>query len=357
MKKHLLAACATCVCTHAAMAESSVTVSGILDLAVRQVSNEGVGSAKSVVSGSNATSRLSLSGREDLGGGLNAAFHLEHGLLADTGAQASSDKFWDRRATVALSSDTLGEARLGRDYVPTYSVWTRYDPFSYVGVARSANLVSASPTGPIRAAFGSNPNTTVRSDNTVQYLLPGNLGGVEGGLMAAAGEGRDATLGRAKVLGVRLGYAAKTFGISAATASSENSLTTAGKFSDTVIGGRVDLANVKLSAARRQFRYDDSRQTLSLLGAVATWGPHEVKASWVRSDMSGAVAGTAIDRDDATQWGLGYVYNLSKRSALYATISTIGNDGATRYVIADGPPGMAAGGTSRGYEAGIRHRF
>jgi predicted porin len=357
MERQLIAACAACACIGSAGAQSSVSVSGIVDLAARHVGNEGVGSVKSVVSGSNSTSRLIFSGREDLGGGSSAGFHLEHGLLADAGTQAAADKFWDRRSTVSLSSASLGEARLGRDFVPSYVVWTRHDPFSYVGVARSANLVSATPTGPIRAAFGTNPNTTVRSDNAVQFLLPGGLGGVEGGILVAPGEGGDAASGRAKVFGIRLGVAAKNFGASAATTNSENPLTGAGRFKDSVLGAQVDIANVKLSAAWRQFKLDQAKQRMILLGAVATWGPHEAKASWVKADMSGRVGATAIDGNDASQFGLGYVYNLSKRTALYATAASISNDGAARYVISDGPAGMAAGGTSLGYEAGIRHRF
>lgn len=359
MKSALIAGCSVlAAATTPALAQSSVTVSGIVDAAVRQVSNEGVGSSKSVVSGSNSTSRLVFSGKEDLGGGLTAGFHLEHGLLADTGAPAASDKFWDRRATVSLASSSWGEARLGRDFVPSYVVWSRHDPFSYVGVARSANLVSSVPTGPIRAAFGSNANTTVRSDNAVQLMLPsGLLGGLEGGLLAAPSEGGDASAGKAKVLGIRLGYAGSGFGVSAATTSSENSLTTAGKFTDSVVGGHMDVAKVKVSAAWRQFKYDDARQTLLLLGATATFGSHEVKASWVKADLSGTVGATAIGGNDAAQLGLGYVYNLSKRSAVYVTAAQVSNDGAARFVIPEGPAGMGEGGTSRGYEAGIRHRF
>jgi predicted porin len=356
MNRSLIAACAVCACTSAA-AQSSVSVSGIVDLAGRHVANEGVGSVKSLVSGSNSTSRLIFSGREDLGGGLSAGFHLEHGLLADAGTQAAADKFWDRRSTVSLASTSLGEIRLGRDFVPSYTVWTRHDPFSYVGVARSANLVSSTPVGPIRAAFGSNANTTVRSDNAAQYLLPGGWGGVEGGVMVAAGEGGEVASGRAKVLGIRLGYAAKGFAVSAATTSSENSLTSTRKFRDSVLGGQVDVANVKLSAAWRQFKQDQAKQALLLLGAVATWGPHELKASWVKADLSGRVGATSIDGNDAAQWGIGYVYHLSKRTALYTTAARVSNDGASRFVISDGPAGMAAGGSSRGVEAGIRHRF
>jgi predicted porin len=357
MRRSLVAACAASALATSAAAQGSITVSGILDLALRHVSNEGVGSMKSMVSGSNSTSRLVVSGREDLGDGLSAGFHLEHGLLADTGTPASADKFWDRRSTVSLAGASMGELRLGRDFVPSYVNWSRYDPFAYVGVARSANLVSATPVGPIRAAFATNPNTTVRSDNAAQFLLPGGLGGVEGGAMVAAGEGGDAASGRAKVVGIRLGYAAKGFGVSAATTRSENSLTADGRFKDTVLGGQFDVANVKLSAAWRQFEYSQAKQALLLLGAVATWGVHELKASWVRADLSGQVGATAIGANDARQWGVGYVHHLSKRTALYATAARLSNDGAARYVISDGPTGMAGGGTSRGYEAGLRHRF
>lgn len=355
MYRQLITAWAACACVGSVFAQSSVTLSGIVDVAARRGEGEGSGKLSSVVSGSNATSRLIFSGREDLGGGLSAGFHLEHGLLADSGASASADKFFDRRSTVSLSSTTWGEGRFGRDFVPSYTVWSRHDPFAYVGVARSANLVSATPVGPIRAAFGTNPNTTVRSDNAGQYILPAGLGGFEGGLMIAPREGGDVTTGRASLTGVRVGYAGQGFAVSAATTRSENSQTTASKFQDSVVGGQVNFANVKVSAAVRQFKYDQAKQTLALLGATATWGPHEVKASWVRANLSGRVGTTAIDANDADQLGIGYVYNFSKRTAVYTTFARISNDGTARFLV-DGPAPVA-GGSSKGFEVGIRHRF
>ena len=283
------ALCAAGLVSGAASAQSSVSVSGILDLAARSVNNQGVGTAQSIVSGSNATSRLIISGREDLGGGAFAGFHLEHGILADTGAPAASSKFWDRRSTVSLGSKTLGELRLGRDFVPTYTNWSRYDPFAYVGVARSANLITATPSGPIRSAFSTNGNTTVRSDNALQWFMPGDWNGFEGVVMLAPGEGRDATAGLARLVGARVGYGTKTWNVSAATATSLNSLTTAGSFKDTAVGGAFNVANVRVSGAWREFKYNQAKQTLVMLAAVATFGPHELKASWLQSNMSGRV--------------------------------------------------------------------
>lgn len=357
MNPKLLTLCLACISTTPAWAQGSVTVSGIADLAARRVSHDGTGSLTSLVSGSNATSRLVFSGKEDLGGGLGAGFHLEHGLLLDSGTAASAAKYFDRRSTVSLFSNALGELRLGRDFVPSYSNWSPYDPFAYVGVARSANLVSATPLGPIRSAFGSNGNTTVRSDNGVQWLLPAGLGGLEGGLMLAPGEGGAVASGLARLIGLRLGYAGQGFGLSAAHTTSQNSQTTAGKFKDSAVGGHVAIANVRLSAAWRRFSQDRAEQTLWLVGAVASFGLHEVKASWNKARLSGTVGTARIDGNDASQIGLGYVYHLSKRSALYASWARISNDGAARYVISDGAAGIVAGGRSSGYEVGLRHRF
>ena len=117
MKTSPIAAALLALCAAPAFAQSSVTVTGIADAAVRSVSNEGRGSVKSLVSGSNATSRLVFRGIEDLGGGLSASFHLEHGIALDNGNPTGG--FWVRRSTVSLASKTLGELRLGRDFVPS----------------------------------------------------------------------------------------------------------------------------------------------------------------------------------------------------------------------------------------------
>ena len=342
----------------AAGAAAQVTLAGVADAAVRHVRNQDRGSVTSLASGSNATSRLIVRGTEDLGGGLSAGFHLEHGILLDGGAPASSTLFWDRRATVSLVSTALGELRAGRDFVPSYVAWSRHDPFSYVGVAGSNNLVSAAQTGPIRAAFGTSPNTTVRSSNALQWLAPAGLGGLEGGLLVAAGEGGTAANGQHKVVGARVGYAQKAFGVTAAFTRSENDLTGDDTFKDTVLGGSYDFGAVRVSLAWRRFVRADAKQTHLLAGAwVPVGASGEVRLSWNRVDLSGAVAGAGIAANDATQLGLGYVHGLSKRSALYGTLARIANQGGASFAIAGGAPGLAGGGRSTGMEVGLRHSF
>lgn len=350
-----LAAAAIALPAAPAFAQSSVTLSGVMDAAARSVSNEGRGSVKSLVSGSNATSRLVIRGTEDLGGGLLASFHLEHGLAVDTGLPTGG--FWDRRSTVSLANRAVGELRLGRDFVPSYVGWSRFDPFSYVGVAGSNNLVSATPVGPIRSTFGTAANTTVRSSNAVQVFLPAGLAGFEGHAMVAAGEGVTAANGGAKVLGARLGWAGGRVSLSLAQTQSENDLTASGKFKDTAAGGTVRFGPARINLAWREFKQNASKQTNVMLSGSFNVGLGEIKASIIRANLAGRVGATTIDANDAQQVGLGYVHDLSKRTALYATAARINNDGAATFVIPGGPAGLAGGRSSTGYEAGVRHLF
>jgi predicted porin len=56
-------------------------------------------------------------------------------------------------------------------------------------------------------------------------------------------------------------------------------------------------------------------------------------------------------------WGVAVsaVYSLSKRTALYATYSTISNTN-TAFKVASGPP-LTVGNDSSGMDFGIRHSF
>ena len=355
-QKSILSAVFLLFAAGAAVAQGSVVVGGILDSAVRYVRNDGGGSIKSLVSGSNQTSRLYFRGDEDLGGGLSAGFWLESGVNADTGTSSGGTQFFDRRATLSLSGRGIGELRLGRDYVPTYTIWVRHDPYSHVGVAGSNNFSSSSQQGPIRSAFGTGPNTTVRSSNTVAYLLPSDLGGLEGGLMVAAGEGGTAANGQDKLIGGRIGWQSTSFGAHASRVVTSNDLTASGKFKDTLFAVNGSVGQVRMNAALRKYEQALSEETILLLSTVVTLGQVELKASYLRANMKGKVGTTVIDANDATQIGLGAVYSLSKRSALYVQGARINNDGKASFSIPGGST-MVAGGSSTAFEAGMRHNF
>ena len=233
----------------------------------------------------------------------------------------------------------------------------RFDPFSNVGVAGEGNLISATPLGPVRSAFGANQNTLVRSNNSLQYLLPSGIGGIEGSVMVAAGEGGTATNGQHKLVSGRLGYAKGPVVVSAATAWTENNLTAGERFKDDIVGGSYAVGPVRLAAVWRRFRFGDLKETHALASAVIVVGAGQVKLSYQRVRFDGRVGAVDLSPNGGSQLGLGYVYNLSKQTALYATASRIGNRGTSTFVVPGGPAGLPAAGTSTGAEAGLRMSF
>ncbi len=344
MKKSLFVLAITALAAGAAAAQSSVTLFGIVDASARGVKNGSAGSQKQLASGGLATSRFGLRGVEDLGGGLRAAFHLESGIGVDTGT--TDAKFWGRRSTVSLLG-SWGEIRLGRDYNPT-AVNTFNEPFGLVGVGTIGNFTYASA-----AALGSGATTALRNDNSIGYFLPSGLGGVYGSALVAAGEGVAGN----KYAGFRLGFAAGPFDVGAA-------------YGKTATGSNINYDQYGLKAlydvgfAKLNFLYDVKKwsprsQTMTMFGVTVPIGAGELRAAYAANNMSGGPAGSGFaTADDSKLMAIGYVYSLSKRTALYSTLARTTNKGAARASVSFTPPaGMLGGQTSSGYELGMSHKF
>ena len=132
MKKTLIAM-AVVAASSTAMAQSSVTLFGIVDAALARVSANGISKTGITNSGLNS-SRFGMRGTEDLGGGLKAGFHLEGALSNDDGSLGKLD--FRRKSYVTLTGG-FGELRIGREYTPTFWNTTLYDPFGTNGVGTS----------------------------------------------------------------------------------------------------------------------------------------------------------------------------------------------------------------------------
>src|SRR5690606_21611484 len=113
----LALALATAGLAGAAQAESSVTLYGLIDLGYMNDHDDAKGTSQGIDSGNESGSRWGIKGEEDLGDGLKAVFQLESGFNADNGTSAQSGRLFGRWAYVGLKSDTLGELRLGRQWV------------------------------------------------------------------------------------------------------------------------------------------------------------------------------------------------------------------------------------------------
>ena len=360
MKKSLLALAALTAFAGVASAQSSVTLFGVVDVAATSVTNDNaaVGSktVRSLGTDGINSSRIGFRGLEDLGGGLRAGFWIEGGFGPDTGCGATTlgtpatcaGQTWQRRSTASLIGN-FGEVRLGRDYTPTFNNIAAYDPFGYNGTGHVGNL---------RSGLGSGAATQVRANNTIAYFLPA-MGGLYGQLQVAAGEGAT---GNKNVSG-RLGYAAGPLNVSGAYAKTYKTGAMIDDYKTINFGASFNMGFATLQGAFEKNDYSTAAQKLVMIGALVPIGAGTVRLSYVQSKANSlATAVPATNRLDigAKQYGIGYVYDLSKRTALYTQYARINNNAAATLSVyqANGNTVQpSAGKTSSGYQFGIRHFF
>lgn len=110
----------------AAVAQSTVTLYGVVDVNLQSaklatVDSTGMGVAgvtqTKIESGGQNGSRWGLKGSEDLGGGLKAVFDLQSGIKVDTGASGQGGLLFGRHAFAGLSN-SIGTLTLGRHDTP-----------------------------------------------------------------------------------------------------------------------------------------------------------------------------------------------------------------------------------------------
>jgi predicted porin len=113
MKKSLLALAALSAFATAAQAQSSVTISGNLEVSAVSKDTATAGLTNQNTGGSLVgTPFIQFTGKEDLGGGAYAGFHLQMDVETPTGATQAANTF--AQSFVTLGSTTLGEVRAGR---------------------------------------------------------------------------------------------------------------------------------------------------------------------------------------------------------------------------------------------------
>ena len=348
MKKSLLALAVLGAFAGVASAQSSVTLSGTLDVNAKYVKNDGAQRRVSEGTDGINSSQLVFSGKEDLGGGLYAGFNLNSGVNPAIGGINGSGKFWHRRATVSLWGN-FGEVRLGRDYTPTFWNQTIFDAFGTNGVGSSLN--------PVQLATG----TLVRADNAISYFLPSGIGGVYGQVMVAASQNAATNPGR--YVGVRGGFAAGPFDVSAAFAEQRLDLVAGAPQEKTFnVGGSYDLSVVKLMGYFNRETLSTSTVALKenrfSLSGIVPFGQSEIHVGYDYSKLDTTPIGLGKVTTKVDQFKIGYVYNLSKRTALYSTLSRLSNKNGTGLAIGGGNPyGSVSNPKSTGAEFGLRHFF
>ncbi|KAF3999295.1 porin [Glaciimonas immobilis] len=100
--------------TNLALAQSNVTIYGIVDLGINYTDNVRGNTLTQLQSGNASGSRIGFKGSENLGSGLSAVFQLENGFNADNGRMGQGGRLFGRMAFVGLSSASAGRLTLGR---------------------------------------------------------------------------------------------------------------------------------------------------------------------------------------------------------------------------------------------------
>jgi len=355
--------------------------------------------------------------------GNDAGYAGANGFNGAGAYTVNSNQFFNRRSTVSLSG-AFGEVRLGRDYVPTFWNDTVFDPFGTNGVG--TNLIStANGYGPgFASGFTGNTNY-VRANNSVGYFLPPNLGGFYGQVMYAMNEntsynpgsltppGAGAFVNNPAVLGIananpalgggragryaggRVGYAngpldvAVAYGQSTVLANyfagTNQNLNTwnlgaswdfgvvklFGEYSDATL--KQDSSSGFVNGVTNPFAFGNPGAKGWLIGATVPVGPGLIRASYSGVKYENTQGNLnqlfGFNNDPkADKFALGYVHNLSKRTALYATVGYVNNkDGAgltvggpafyTSPIVVNGLTLNPVAQHSVGYDFGIRHAF
>ncbi|NIF84320.1 porin [Comamonas sp. Tr-654] len=349
MKKSLIAL-AVLAASGAAMAQSSVTLFGIVDTGVSYVNNiNAAGDSKyGVGTSGNATSRLGLRGTEDLGGGLKAGFWLEGEIFGDNGNASGFD--FKRESTVRLSGN-FGEVRLGRETTPTFRAGLKYDLFGATGIGQFMGYKDW-------AASGLADGNTIRKDNMLSYSSP-NFSGFTGNISYAFDEkANQATLGGkgGRYIGGNVGYDNGPLSVTAAygTLSYGN----LGDRDEMSIGASYNFGVAKVVGQAQQIKYkpnagsSEKFNNYALGVSAPVGGVGEVKAQYAFYDQKG-------DNTKAHQLSLGYVHNLSKRTALYGTVAYLKNNKNSGLALQakDVNTSVGLGKNQTGVQVGIRHAF
>lgn len=382
--KATVTAVATLAASPAAMAQSSVTLYGMLDAGLSYTSNVNGHSDYALVGGASGSNKWGLLGQEDLGGGLKAVFKLENGFNIATGGIGgqgpigSSRSLFNRQAYVGLASNQYGTLRLGR----------QIDAVTEMVQGLTGDAISAS-TFSTPGDVDNNDNTT-NQNNAIKYISPVfygfqaegaySFGGVagatgsgqswsvatdyaQGGLTVAGGYFHAANQGAngwqnataQPSFGGALGYpssgyyggnAFKSAGIAQIAGQYEFGPYTAGlRYSNAQYQGNDGQQSIHFNVVGALLQYQATPALSLAAGYTYVYGSAATQAQAAKGRTMASI----------NQASLGTTYALSKLTSVYAMAAYVHAQGAQASAADFG--NTASGGNQVQANVGIYHRF
>ncbi|WP_312129109.1 MULTISPECIES: porin [Diaphorobacter] len=318
--------------TSAVFAQSSVTLYGRVNTSVER---QKVGGTSNTVMQNNS-SRFGFKGTEDLGGGLKAGFQLESGFNSDTGTGSgwthpTTGMTFARQSEVNLSGG-FGMIRLGNFMPESYYATADYVSMHNHDTGTSSDALYYDPVW-----FGGLSTT-----NKIGYRSP-SLGGLT---IDASVNLHEQTTGGKNGYDLAANYNIGALNLGAGYSQVDSNrqlglraLYTFGQF---VVGGYY------------QRNKDDNQLLATGAGNRNNFrlaGAYMMGASEFHVNVGRAGKWSDIADSSATQWTLGYNYNFSKRTKVYAFYTKVDNKAGATYMTG------AAGQDFSSLALGVRHNF
>jgi general bacterial porin, GBP family len=337
----LLAALAGLATGAFAQQTPTVTIFGLVDLGVHHLRS----GDNSPLKGQNLTrlsdgvvygpgSRWGIRVSEDLGSGLTVGAVLESGFSADTGALGQGGRAFGRQSFISVASKSVGELRLGRQYILHDETQAFTNP--------AGNTTVLNPGGIYTLSTGTFPLfiDAPRVDNALHYLSP-IFGGVRVQGMVALSEGTQD-----RYQGLKASYAQGPLNVAAVYEQSKAVTGVSASGSSTVnkifeAGANYDFGAFKLFGGVQRGKdlttgLGTQIGTLSFpgltgaatevkawnLGASMPLGVATVMANVTRSSFSNATG----QEVSVGRYGLGASYAFSKQTLVYSAFAIAAGD-------------------------------
>lgn len=336
MKKTLIALAA--LAATGAFAQSSVTLSGIMDVGVESIQKQ----ATQLQTSRNGTTNLTFSGVEDMGAGLKARFFVSTAFdpSYDNGVVPTSTTSNAGTGTSAIIGNNnmylaldggFGSVVMGRPMTTLYAF--QATPFGTKGVTGFAATNTVSSAGVFAA-------------NTVQYVSP-TMGGLSAQLEWNAAENSNTASGGA--LGLK--YANGPLMATLVRSMSRE----AGVLATSTVTPSVGISQI---AASYDFKVVKAMVTMQREDAATATNGQNAYILGVSAPVgaNGTVLVQYGNKDDNTNGvqsitSIGYRHNLSKRTAVYVNYGNRNDSAATAQASTLGA------GSNSGAGLGLTHSF
>jgi len=352
MKKHIIAAAVAAAVAVPAMAQN-VSIGGNFDMSY-DFGDQNATTQLLNAAGAFTTSAITISGTEDLGGGLKAYFNvnsrLGNGNLISgaTGSkEATQDKVSDRAGAINFGdrgfqvgiTGAFGDVAIGK------TTGTAFGGTIRGGVAGNFSLLSES-------RWGDRPN------NMISYTTPA-FNGLKGRAIyqTSGGNFRDGDSNGSYELS--LNYVNGPLTVDAAynkvkagaytDSNDEADATVAG--SDTGVRAQYNFGSfaANLSYINNETAAASTRRQWSA-GVTVPLGNINLLAEYGKRDAAASSTGDGF-------YNVGAVYNLSKRTNVYAVYNKLRDATGTGKSIADSDENADSTADTARYVVGIRHSF